>query len=153
MEERLDSATDHPTTGRQHFWLHRYHARILATLQDRAWRSAELLELYRMAFIHQNEALFPAGLQPQGIRTLLNIFRHTTPIRELLTRRLVVGANAAMAYVRSPRPRLVLHPPAAGEVLEQRDLDDTIRAAETLIECTRDQLCGPELPMKDEPEE
>ena len=106
-----------------------------------------------MAFIRLNETLFPAGPQPQGIRALLNLFRQTTPIRELLTQRLVIGANAAMAYVRSRRPMMVLRPPAAGELLERRDLDDTIRAAETLIECTREQLCGPELPIKDEPED
>ena len=106
-----------------------------------------------MAFIRLNETLFPAGPQPQGIRALLNIFRHTTPIRELLTQRLVIGANAAMAYVRSRKPRLVLPPPAFGEVLARGDLDDTIRAATTLIECTREQLCGPELPIKDEPED
>ena len=100
-----------------------------------------------------NETLFPAGPQPQGMRALLDYFRHTGPVRDLLTRKLVIGANAAMAYVRSRRPRLVLQPPAAGEVLERGDLDDTIRAAETLIECTREQLCGPELPIKDEPED
>ena len=100
-----------------------------------------------------NDTLFPAGPQPQGIRALLNIFRHTNPVRDLLTRRLVLGANAAMAYVRARRPRLQLQPPAAGEVLERGDLDDTIRAAETLIECTREQLCGPELPVKNEPED
>ena len=65
----------------------------------------------------------------------------------------MIGANAAMAYVRSRRPRLVLQPPVAGEVLDQGDLNDTIRAAETLIECTREQLCGPEMPVKDEPED
>lgn len=153
VEGRLDSVVDDPTTGRQHFWLDRYHARILATLKDRVWRSAELLELCRAAFIRLNETLFPSGPQPQGIRALLNIFRQTNPIRELLSQRLVIGANAAMAYMRSRKPRLVLRTPAAGEVLEQRDLDDTIRAAETLIECTREQLCGPELPVKDEPED
>ena len=153
VEERLDSVVDDPTTGRQHFSLDRYHARILATLKDRVWRSAELLELCRASFIRLNETLFPSGPQPQGIRALLNIFRQTNPIRELLSQRLVIGANAAMAYVRSRRPRLVLQPPAAGEILDQGDLNDTIRAAETLIECTREQLCGPELPVKDEPED
>ena len=44
VEGRLDSVVDDPTTGRQHFWLDRYHARILATLKDRVWRSAELLD-------------------------------------------------------------------------------------------------------------
>ena len=149
----MESAVDHPTTGRQHFWLHRYHARILATLKDRAWRSAELLELCRAAFIRLNETLFPAGPQPQGIRALLNIFRQTNPIRELLSQRLVIGANAAMAYVRSRRPTLVLRPPATELTLDQGDLDDTISAAETLIERTHAQLCGPELPIKEEPEE
>ena len=75
VEGRLDSVVDDPTTGRQHFWLDRYHARILATLKDRVWRSAELLELCRAAFIRLNETLFPAGPQPQGIHVLLNIFR------------------------------------------------------------------------------
>ena len=84
VEGRLDSAADDPTTGRQHFWLDRYHARILATLKDRVWRSAELLELCRAAFIRLNETLFPSGPQPQGIRAVLNIFRQTNPIRELL---------------------------------------------------------------------
>jgi hypothetical protein len=153
VEGLLDSVNDDLTTGRRHFWNDRYHARILATLKDRAWRSAELLELCRMAFIRLNETLFPAGPQPQGIRALLNLFRQTTPIRELLTQRLVTGANAAMAFVRSRKPRLVLRSPEAGELLEQGDLDDTRRAAETLIECTREQLCGPELPIKDEPED
>ena len=93
MEERLDSVVDHPTTGRQHSWLDKYHARILATLKDRAWRSAELLELCRMTFTRLNEVLFPSGPQPQGMRALLDIFRHTGPIRDLLTRKLVVGAK------------------------------------------------------------
>ena len=153
VEGRLDSVVDDPTTGCQHFWLDRYHARILATLKDRVWRSAELLELCRAAFIRLNETLFPSGPQPQGIRAVLNIFRQTNPIRELLSQRLVIGANAAMAYMRSRKPRLVLRTPAAKEVLEQKDLDDTIQAAETLIECTREQLCGPELPVKDELED
>ena len=32
VQERLDNVNEHPTTGREHFWLHGYHARILATL-------------------------------------------------------------------------------------------------------------------------
>ena len=144
---------DVATTGRQHFWLHRYHARIVATLKDRAWRSAELLELCRMTFTRLNETLFPAGPQPQGMRALLDIFRHTGPIRDLLTRKLVIGANAAMAYVRSHRPFLVLPPPEIGERLDQADLDGTVQSAELLIERTRAQLCGPCLPDKDEPED
>jgi hypothetical protein len=106
-----------------------------------------------MAFIRLNETLFPAGPQPQGMRALLNIFRQAGPIRDLLTQKLVVGANAAMAYVRSRKPNLVLPPPAPGARLAQGDLADTIRAAETLIERTHEQLCGPLLPVKDERED
>ena len=106
-----------------------------------------------MAFTRLNETLYPTGPQPQGIRPLLNIFRHAGPVRELLTRKLVVGANAVMAYVRSHRPFLRLPPPAIGATLDQGDLDDTLRSAELLIERTRDQLCGPLLPVKNEPED
>ena len=35
IEERLDNVVDVATTGRQHFWLDRYHARILATLNSK----------------------------------------------------------------------------------------------------------------------
>jgi hypothetical protein len=106
-----------------------------------------------MTFTRLNETLFPAGPQPQGMRALLDIFRHTGPIRDLLTRKLVIGANAAMAYVRSHRPFLQLPPPAIGATLDQGDLDGTVRSAELLVERTRDQFCGPLLPVKDEPED
>ena len=100
-----------------------------------------------MAFTRLNETLFPTGPQPQGLRPLLNIFRHAGPVRGMLTRKLVVGANAAMAYVRSQRPFLQLPPPAIGATLDQGDLDGTLGSAELLVERTRDQLCGPLLPV------
>jgi hypothetical protein len=106
-----------------------------------------------MAFIRLNETLFPTGPQPQGIRPLLNIFRYAGPVRELLTRKIVVGANAAMAYVRNQRPFLQLPSPAVGATLDQGDLEGTFHSAELLVERTRDQLCGPQLPVKDEPED
>ena len=149
----MDSVVDNPTTGRQHFWLDRFHARTLATLKDRAWRSAQLLELCRKAFVRLNETLFPTGPQPQGIQALLDIFRQAGPVRELLTQKLVVGANASMAYVRSKRPTLVLPPPAIGATLAQEDLDGTVLSAEMLVERMHDQLCGPMLPIKEEPED
>ena len=84
---------------------------------------------------------------------MLDIFRLAGPIRELLTQKLVVGANAAMAYVRSRRPNLVLPSPAVGATLSQGDLDGTLLSAEILVERCHDQLFGPALPIKDEPEE
>ena len=147
----MDNAADNPTTGRQHFWLDRFRARTLATLKDRAWRSTQLLELCRASFIRINQTLFPTGLQPQGIHASLDLFRHAGPIRELLTQKLVVGANAAMAYVQSRRPNLVLPPPAIGATLSQEDLDGTVLSARMLVERNYAQLFGPNLPIKDEP--
>ena len=149
----MDNATDTPSTGRQHFWLDRFRARTLATLNDRAWRSAQLLELCRSAFIRINQTLFPTGPQPQGIHALLDLLCHAGPIRELLTQKLVVGANAVMAYVRSQRPNLVFPPPTVGATLSQEDLDGTLRSAEVLVERCHHQLLGPAGPIKDEPEE
>ena len=152
VEKRLDSVVGDPTTGGQHFWLDKYHARILAKLKDRVWRSTILLELCRAAFTRINQTLFPTGPQPQGIHALLDLFRHAGPIRELLTQKLVDGANAAMAYVRSRRPHLQLTPPAVGATLSQADLDGTVASARTLVERHHAQLFGPVLPVKDEPE-
>ena len=43
--------------------------------------------------------------------------------------------------------------PAIGATLSQEDLDGTILSARMLIERTHDQLFGPVLPIKDEPED
>ena len=83
---------------------------------------------------------------------MLDLFRHAGPIRELLTQKLVVGANAIMAYVWSQRPFLVLPAPEIGATLNQADLDGTVCSAEVLVERMHDQLCGPMLPIKEEPE-
>ena len=106
-----------------------------------------------VVFTRINQTLFPTGPQPQGIHALLDLFRHAGPIRELLTQKLVVGANAAMAYVRSRRPNLVLPPPAVGATLSQEDLDGTVVSARMLVERNHAQLFGPILPIKDEPED
>ena len=75
------------------------------------------------------------------------------PTRELLTQKLVVGANTAMAYVRSRRPTLVLLPPMFGATLAQEDLDGTVLSVEVLVERMHDQLCGPMSSIKEEPED
>ena len=93
-----------------------------------------------MALIRINQTLFPTGPQPQGIHALLDLFRHAGPIRELLTQKLVVGANAPMAYVRSRRPNFVLPPPAIGATLSQEDLDGTVLSARMLVERNHAQL-------------
>ena len=147
----MERATDDPSTGKQHFWLDKYHARTLATLKDRVWRSTILLELCRAAFTRINHALFPAGPQPQGIHALLDLFHHAGPIRGLLTQKLVDGANAALAYVRSRRPNLTLPTPAIGATLSQASLDGTVDLARTVVE-RHQAIFGPALPLKDEPE-
>ena len=126
MDEQLNNATDEPTTGRQHFRLDKHRARILATLQDRVWRSTMLLELCRSAFSRINQILFPTGPQPQGIHALLGLFRSAGPIRDFITLKLVDGANATMAYIRSQRPHMQLRPPVPGSTLSQSHLDDTV---------------------------
>ena len=153
MDEQLNMAIDEPTTGRQHFRLDKHRARILATLQDRVWRSTMLLELCRPAFSRVNQMLFPAGPQPQGIHALLELFRSTGSIRGFITQKLVDGANATMAYLRSQRPNLQLRPPAPRSSLSQSHLDDTVEHARVLVECYNTQLMGPVLPVKDEPED
>ena len=153
MDEQLNMATDDPTTGRQHFRLDKHRARILATLQDRVWRSTMLLELCRSAFSRINQMVFPTGPQPQGIHALLDLFRSTGSIRGFITQKLVDGANATMAYLRSQRPNLQLCPPVPGSSLSQSNLDETFDHARTLVDCYQAQLMGPVLPAKDEPED
>ena len=153
VDEQLNNVTNEPTTGRQHFRLDKHRARILATLQDRVWRSTMLLELCRSAFSRINQTLFPTGPQPQGIHALLGLFRSAGPILDFITQKLVDGANATIAYIRSKRPNMQLRPPVPGSTLSQSQLDDTVEYARVMVECYHAQLMGPVLPVKDEPED
>ena len=153
VEGQLDNATNEPTTGRQHFRLDRHRARILATLQDRVWRSTMLLELCRSAFSRINEVLFPTGPQPQGIHALLGLFRSVRAIRGFITQKLVDRANATMAYIRSQCPNMQLRPPMPGSSLSHSHLDDTFDHATVLVECYHAQLMGHVLSANDEPED
>ena len=112
-----------------------------------------LLELCRSAFSRINQILFPTGPQPQGIHALLGLFRSAGPIRDFVTQKLVDGANATMAYIRSQRPHMQLRLAVPGSTLSQSHLDDTVDHARVLVECYHAQLMGPVLPVKDEPED
>ena len=58
VAERLAAATQTSVTGPQHFWLDMYHDNILATLKDRVWRGAILLERCRAALARTNHYCF-----------------------------------------------------------------------------------------------
>ena len=74
-------------------------------------------------------------------------------IRDFITQKLIEGANATMAYVRSQRPQLVLRQPKVGAVLSQQHLDGTVDAARLMVERYQFQLMGPVLHVKDEPKD
>ena len=100
-----------PTNGPQHFWLSGYNARTLATLKDRVWRGVILIEVCRAMLNRIHEVMFPTGPRVQGINALLDVFRGVGPIRNFITERLIMGANATMAYIRSQRRTLTFRPP------------------------------------------
>ena len=119
VEERLQHATDEPTTGVQHFWLSGYNVHTLATLKDHACQGILLLELCQSTLSRINEVMFPTGPQQQGIDALLGIICGVGPIRNFIIERLVMGANATMAYIRSQRPSLMFRSPVIGSSLSQ----------------------------------
>ena len=84
---------------------------------------------------------------------MLGLFRSAGPIRDFITQKLVDGANATMAYIRSQRPNMQLHPPVPGSILSQSQLDGTVESARMMVECYHAQLMAPVLPVKDEPED
>ena len=148
----LDNAVDVPTTGRKHFYLDKVHARTLATLKDRVWRNAQVLEMCRPIFTRLNYALFPSGPQPQGLFPLIDIFRVTDSVKESLMQLAIRGSNATMAYIRDRKPNFSIRPPATGTLVSQSHLIETRSAAEELIDCCKEQLFGSVLDTKDEPD-
>ena len=120
VAERLEQeAVENPITGSQHFWQGEYGPRVLATLKDRVWRGVILVERCRATLNRIHEVMFPSDPRVQGINALLECFRGAGPIRNFITKRLVMGANATMAYIRSQCPTLTFRPPAPGESLSQ----------------------------------
>ena len=150
VRERLDNATENAVTGHQHFWLDEYHATILATLKDRVWRGAVLLERCRAALMRANHFLFLEGPQPQRIYALVDLFRSADPIREAITRRVVLGANAAFAYICSQDPNQRFLSPDFVSRLEEKDLERTAVAAGKLVDRLHAQLIDSNLLLKDE---
>ena len=136
----------------QHFWQGGYNARTLATLKDRVWRGVILVERCRATLNRIHEVMFPSDPRVQGINALLECFWGVGPIRNFITERLIMGANATMAYIRSQRPSLTFRPPAPGESLSRRNMDGTFDCAQLIIDRFRDQL-DPIVRVKVEPEE
>jgi hypothetical protein len=153
VAERLEQeAVENPVTGSQHFWQGEYNPRVLATLKDRVWRGVILVERCRATLNRIHEVMFPSDPRVQGINALLECFRGVAPIRNFITERLVMGANATMAYIRSQRPTLTFRAPVPGDSLSQQNMDGTLDSARLIIDRFRDQL-DPIVRVKVEPEE
>ena len=111
-----------------------------------------LIEVCRATLNRIHEVMFPAGPRVQGINALLDFFRGVGPIRNFITERFIMGANATMAYNRSQRPTLTFRLPAPGSSLTQRDMDGTVDSARLIVDRFRDQL-DPIVKVKVEPED
>ena len=114
------------------------------------WRGSLLLDACRASLIRVNKTIFPTGPQPQGIDALLGIFHGVGPIRDFITQKLILGANATMAYITSQRPHLTFRQSEARTALSQQNMDVTLESARLIVECYRDQLVDPILHIKDE---
>ena len=64
----------------------------------------------------------------------------------------ILGSNATMAYIRSRKPNFAIRPPAIVILISQTHLIETHSAAENFIDRCKEQLFGPVLDLKDEPE-
>ena len=150
MAERLEDATWTPVTGPQHFWLDAYHANILATLKDRVWRGAILLERCRATLMRANHYLFPEGPQPRRIHALVDLFRAPEPIRGVVTRRVVLGANAVFAYMKSQdSARPSSSSSSRSDLrLSGEDMERSRAPAERLISRACKQLIDSNLPVE-----
>ena len=96
---------------------------------------------------------FPHNAQPSGLSALLERFRDGEGLKEVIHAQLVVGANAALAYVRMHRPHLPLDKVLDGPPGDD-DFDETLAAARQIIRQIQDlseRLVGPLDAPKAEP--
>ena len=98
---------------------------------------------------------FPHNEQPNGLPALLERFRESRALKEVVVAQLVAGANAALVYVRMHRPHLPLDKVLDG-LPGADDYADTLAAARQMIQQVKnfsEQLVGPLDAPKDEPVE
>ena len=143
-------AGGNPTNGPQHLWLSGYNARTIATLKDHVWWGVIQIEVYKATLNPIHEIMFPTGPRVQGINALLDVFRGVGPIRNFIMERLIMEANATMAYIRGQRQTLTFRPPVLGSTLTQQDMDVTLDLTQLIVDHFRGQL-DPVVKVKVEP--
>ena len=91
MRDRLDSYASSAQYSTHPFWSDRARGQVLATLLDRSWHTAIVLEACRRALAQVHRSLFPMNEQPEGLAELLRRFRQGKAIRDLYENNSLVG--------------------------------------------------------------
>ena len=145
-------ATGNSVEARQ-FWVHKGEGRVLARMLDRTWRAAFVLEGCRKALWQINKVFFPLGEQPTGLPALLERFRSSRALKEVVFGQLVAGANTAFAYVRLHRPHVPLDRILDG-LPRDADYAESLAAARRAMQQVlnhTERLVGPLDAPKEEP--
>ena len=153
VEERVTREAYGDSYEAHQFWVNKSRGRALATMLDRTWRAAFLLENCRKTLWHINRVYFPHNAQPNGLSALLERFRDSEGLKEVVHAQLVAGANAALAYVRMHRPHLPLDKVLDG-LPGDDDFAETLAAARQIIgqvQRLSEHLVGPLDAPKAEP--
>jgi hypothetical protein len=81
VRDRLDSYASSAQYSTHPFWSDRARGQVLATLLDRSWHTAIVLEACRRALARVHRSLFPMNEQPEGLAELLRRFRQGKAIK------------------------------------------------------------------------
>ena len=104
MRDRLDSYASSAQYSTHPFWSDRARGQVLATLLDRSWHTAIVMEACRQTLARVHRSLFPMNEQPEGLAELLKRFRQGKAIKKFVREQLIGGANVALGWVRSHYP-------------------------------------------------
>ena len=99
VDERVENEAAGDSLEARTFWSNKSKGSVLATMLDRAWRAAGLLEGCKKTLWQINRVYFPHNEQPDGLAALLERFREGSALKKVVVAQLVAGANAALAYV------------------------------------------------------
>jgi hypothetical protein len=132
-----NAALEKMSAGVATLWSDPRRRSAIVLLQDRAQHIGESVDGCRRALITMHSVMLPRNPLPGSFPLLLDTFRSSQRIHQLIELNLVLGANFALGWIRKWQPRLnyssmsLSYPPGGASL--RVHLESTLRPARQII--------------------
>jgi hypothetical protein len=131
------AALEKMSAGAENLWSDPRRRSAIVLLQDRAQHIGEAVDGCRRALMTMHSVMLPRNPLPATFPLLLDVFRSSQRIHQLIELNLVAGANFALGWIRNWQPRLnyssmsLGYPPGGASL--RVHLESTLQPARRII--------------------